>query len=103
MTTATTTITSATPTKLRSGSWGAKVQDANPQLGQVVRITTKSGKSWLATVTRVIWSGNGVAICATASAKPRQQRSYSVVYCGYPCPVTGLKCCAANGQCHDCL
>lgn len=23
-------------------------------------------------------------------------------YCGYPCPVTNRKCCAANGPCHDC-
>lgn len=23
-------------------------------------------------------------------------------YCGYPCPVTGLKCCPENGPCHDC-
>lgn len=23
-------------------------------------------------------------------------------YCGYPCPVTGRKCCPAHGPCHDC-
>ncbi len=25
------------------------------------------------------------------------------IYCGYPCPVTNRKCCAANGPCHDCI
>lgn len=23
-------------------------------------------------------------------------------YCGYPCPVTGRKCCPKFGPCHDC-
>lgn len=27
---------------------------------------------------------------------------YEGHYCGYPCPVTGRKCCPANGPCHDC-
>lgn len=24
-------------------------------------------------------------------------------YCGYPCPVSGKKCCPKNGPCHDCM
>ena len=35
--------------------------------GQQIQITAKSGKSWTATVERVIWSGNGVSIVATKS------------------------------------
>lgn len=24
-------------------------------------------------------------------------------YCGHECPVSGKRCCAANGPCHDCI
>lgn len=57
----------ATPTKLRSGAWGAKVQSSSVRKGDEITITTKSGKSWTATVTKVIWSGDGVSIVATES------------------------------------
>lgn len=30
------------------------------------------------------------------------ERGHYVGYCGYPCPVTGMKCCPKNGPCHDC-
>lgn len=54
----------ATPTKLRDGSWGARVQ-GSVAVGDSVTITTKGGKSWDATVTRVVWSGEGATIVAT--------------------------------------
>lgn len=60
----------ATPVKLRSGAWGARVKDAVSE-GDVVTITTRSGKSWDARVTRVVWRGDDVAICATASLDRR--------------------------------
>lgn len=75
----TTTIPAATPTKLRSGEWGAKVQTADIREGQAVEITTKGGKSWVATVTKVVWRGDGVAIVATGQrARPvaRDDRYY---------------------------
>lgn len=103
----------ATPTKLRSGDWGAKVQ-GRVRKGDSIQITTRAGKSWTATVAKVVWSGNGVAIVATQSRSGytpavRDARGYVTErghydgYCGYPCPVTGRKCCPANGPCHDCL
>ena len=102
----------ATPTKLRSGDWGAKVQ-GSVQHGDALRITTKAGKSWTATVAKVIWSGDGVAIVATAkngyTPAVRDSRGYVTDrghydgYCGYPCPVSGRKCCPSNGPCHDCM
>lgn len=58
----------ASPTKLRDGSWGARVRSQDVQVGAAVEITTAAGKSWTATVTRVLWRGDGVAICATQSA-----------------------------------
>ena len=30
------------------------------------------------------------------------ERGHYEGYCGYPCPVTGRKCCPENGPCHDC-
>lgn len=68
----------ATPTKLRNGSWGARVVfDAAaalpPRENDIIAITTRSGKSWNARVERVLWTGDGVAICATASLdRPRR-------------------------------
>ncbi len=56
----------ATPTKLRSGDWGARV-DGPAEPGQTIRIQAKSGKSWTATVERVIWTGQGVSIVSTRS------------------------------------
>lgn len=56
----------ATPTKLRSGDWGAKVQGSVNQ-GDTIEITARSGKRWLAVVAKVVWSGDGVAIVATRS------------------------------------
>lgn len=110
--------TNASLIKLRDGSWGAKVQSSDVVRGQTITITTKSGKSWDATITRVVWSGDGVAICVAEnlpgpSRYTRRQREqmgdryagtrHDGVYCGYPCPVTGKKCCPSNGPCHDCM
>jgi hypothetical protein len=69
----------ATPTKLRNGTWGAKVSSTDVRRGDTVTITTRSGKSWDATVSEVVWTGNGVTICATQSqdrrpAAPRRNR-----------------------------
>ena len=63
----TTKTYAASPIKLRNGSWGAKARSASVQAGDTVEITTKAGKSWTATVTKVVWTGDGVAICATES------------------------------------
>jgi len=70
---------SATPAKLRSGAWGARVEGA-PGVGDVVTVTTKGGKSWEARVTRVLWAADGVALCATESLDrpvPRRSGGYS--------------------------
>ena len=62
----------ATPTKLINGSWGCKTQ-GTAKIGDIVTITTRSGKSWDARVTQVISTGDDryidgvVSICATAS------------------------------------
>lgn len=57
----------ATPAKLRSGAWGARVPSTSVRSGDQVQITSKAGKSWPAKVVRVVWSGDGVSLCETAS------------------------------------
>lgn len=61
----------ATPTKLRDGTWGARTK-AQARVGDLLEITTSSGKKWKARVERIIWTGNGVAICTTSSDRARR-------------------------------
>ncbi len=95
----------ASPAKLRNGSWGARVKSATVAVGDTVTITTRSGKSWDATVEHVVWSGDGVSICATQSLDrrpaPPVRQTYSHDCCGYPCPVTRRRC-TPTDPCHDC-
>ena len=106
-------ILSASPAKLQSGAWGARVRSETVRAGDTIQITTSSGKSWQARVERVLWAGEGVAICATvcldrAPQTPRYDPSTGrylsgagADHCGYPCPVTGRPC-TASDPCHDC-
>ena len=60
----------ATPAKLKSGRWGARVV-GSVEPGQEVIITTRSGKSWTARVERVVWTGDGISLCETSSTDGR--------------------------------
>ena len=53
----------ATPTKLRNGSWGARVH-GTPVAGQEITIEARSGKRWTATVAKVLWTDGSVSIAA---------------------------------------
>jgi len=108
-------MVTATPTKLRSGDWGAKTNGA-VDVGDTVEIRTKAGKTWTARVSKVVWTGNDVSIVAMekttgsggytpAKRNARgyvEERGHHEGYCGYNCPVTRRKCCPENGPCHDC-
>ncbi len=54
----------ATPAKLRDGSWGARVP-GRASVGMALTVRTKSGKSWAAIVTKVLWSSSEATLCAT--------------------------------------
>ena len=101
------TTHTASPVKLRTGAWGAKT-DSPVAEGDTIEITTRSGKTWEAQVEKVIWSDGQVCIVATASAaraattRTSPARATYNNYCGYPCPVSGRRCCARLGPCHDC-
>ena len=60
----------ATYTKLRSGDWGIRVQ-GTVKTGDIVNVAKKSGESKAETVAKVLWTGNGVSLCAI------RQSSYS--------------------------
>lgn len=92
-------------------------------VGQVV-VTKKSGEKTTVTVSRVskpfvakfgdhkgkeccigtvaAKSSNGYTPAVRNSRGYVEQRGHAEGYCGYDCPVTGLKCCPKNGPCHDC-
>jgi len=78
------TIPAASPKKLRSGDWGALAQTDSIKRGDLIRITTKSGKSWEAHVAKVIWTGDGKSIVATESGGggPRKSGKVECKYCG---------------------
>ena len=59
------TTATATPKKLKDGSWGARVS-GSVAAGDEITITTRSGKSWQARVDRVLWSGDGITLVSTS-------------------------------------
>jgi hypothetical protein len=80
-----TTTTAATPKKLKDGSWGALAQSENVTAGDTLQVTAKSGKSWGSTVSKVLWAGDGKAICTTDSGKPSPGGGYgNCADCGKP-------------------
>ena len=60
----------ASPRKLKSGEWGAAIQNPPDDLtsGQSIHIKTKSGKEWDAIVTQVVFRGDDFALVATRSS-----------------------------------
>lgn len=88
----------ASPARLRSGSWGARISAPHHTAvarGDLVTITTRDGKTWDARITEVVHVGADYALVGTASVKPppKQQSSRPVRSssgprnwrpCGYP-------------------
>lgn len=54
----------ATPAKLRSGAWGARVTGA-VQRGDRITVVSRAGKMWQSIVVGIVWQGDGVALVAT--------------------------------------
>lgn len=54
---------SATYQKLNSGEWGIRVQGTVTR-GDEVTVMRKDGQSRREVVKKVIWSGNGICLCA---------------------------------------
>ena len=60
------TIRKASPRKLRSGEWGVQA-DMEIEIGDIVQVTTRAGKTWQAQISRIDQFGPNYAICATIS------------------------------------
>lgn len=71
----------ATPTKLRNGSWGARVE-GKPSIGETITIRAKSGKSWQARVSAIVWTDGTASIVATASTDRESRPSSGKRYRG---------------------
>ena len=82
----------ATPVKLRSGDWGVRVMGKTKTGDQVV-VRAKTGKVWVATIDRVVWSGSddggNVSLCSTK--KTSSSRRSGPVSSG-----------PASGKCREC-
>jgi hypothetical protein len=61
---------SATYTKLKSGDWGVRIEGSAPAVGSTVVVGKKDGTTKTETIAKVVWSGNGIALCAVV-ATPR--------------------------------
>ena len=83
-----------TYTKLHSGDWGIRIQGHNVavQEGTVMTVTKKSGEQKKEIVSRVVWSGNGVWLCAI---KPTNGTSTHRSANGCSCD-----CDQCSGHCH---
>ena len=64
----------ATPKKLPSGGWGARVS-GSVSLGETIQITTRSGKSWQAQVTAIVEESDDCTVVATVSLDRRKGQS----------------------------
>lgn len=62
----------ASPCKLRNGNWGCKTTEP-VEVGDTVRIVTRANKQWRAQITQIVWTGDQVWLCETASEKSGKQ------------------------------
>jgi hypothetical protein len=67
------------PKKLRDGSWGVMInaKGRKVRVNNYVNVCTRSGKQWLAQITDVVWSGDGLVLCRTRNIEdtPKPQRA----------------------------
>lgn len=72
----------ATPAKLKTGAWGARVAGTPVQVGDHITVTSQAGKTWSATVLQVVWQGSGVTLVATGNVGPAHQATGRCKGCG---------------------
>ena len=102
----TTTTLTGSPAKLPSGSWGVRIHRDGSSIrpGQQVKVTTRAGKSWVATISEIVSDGGRDAIVATQGGNrsqprrryPRQTRRS--VDCSY-CDSMGRSRCIGGSAC----
>jgi len=77
--------------KLNTGDWGVRVEGVKPAEGAALTVTKKDGTQKKEVIERVLWSGQGVYLCAIApkGAPPAPSASVGARRrpwspCGYP-------------------
>jgi hypothetical protein len=101
--TLTTTAATASPKKLKSGAWGALTNTDQVIAGDKIWVTTKDGKRWFTQIERVLWAGDGKAICATSTEDlPAGRKDSFCDECGSGCYVMFPGTNSSGGRCHVC-
>ncbi len=94
----------ATPSKLRDGRWGARVEGGPVDVGTLVEIVTRAGKRWGATVSSIVWTDGAVSLVVTdssdAPAPRRHTRGRRSTYAYFPSSGVTLYQ-NENGRCED--
>jgi hypothetical protein len=88
-------ILPATPHKLGSGEWGARVAEPGVDAGDLLRVESKRGAAWEAVVVAVIKRDEDGALVRTARLRP------SVDGC-YLCRRSATRAVRVNGHCDHC-
>ena len=94
-------MANATYTKLRSGEWGVRVQ-GTATVGQTITVQKKSGETKSETVAAVVWSGNGITLCALgrSAAAPKGKVWSGDRFNGYGARRGGyVRACKTDGNC----
>lgn len=69
-------MANASYTKLRSGEWGVRVQ-GNAKAGETITVAKKSGETKSERIAKIVWSGNGVTLCAIERSEAPRSSSGS--------------------------
>ena len=94
------TLPTASPIRLRDGSWGARLSGLVAP-NQKITIQTAGGKTWQATVWQVLWTDDKGSVVTTATGRCRSRADVraSVRYSGSPCGFPG---CDGFNYCETC-
>ena len=88
-----------TYTKLRDGSWGVRAP-AGTKAGDLISVTKRDGSTKPERVERVLWQGDGVALCSIAPSAPPASSGGSRYYARSSGSGSGRrKACVSDGNC----
>lgn len=96
-------MTTTTYARLRNGEWGLRVQGAIPAPGTTLVVAKRDGSTKQEVVEKVVWSGDGVALCAIARVSaPELDEHTSGVGAMEVCGYTGKRWLNTGGLCPHC-
>lgn len=88
-----------TYTKLRDGSWGVRAPSGT-KAGDLITVTKRDGSTKPERVERVLWQGDGIALCSIAPSAPSSSSSGgSRYYARSSGSGARRKACVSDGNC----